>query len=299
MTGKTLTLVAMVSAAGLVAAVIGAITEVRGRTFDPLRPQSAVAVRLRRARAELPQAWRERYRWMVAAAAGCFVGVWAFTGWPVDGLIAAGAVLGLPYVLTPGGSAMARIERLEALAQWLRHLAAIHTAGVALTQTVEASAKGSPPAIAAEVRSLAGRLAAGQDPLAAFGAFATEMGDGVVDHIVLLFQSHAILRGQGLAAALTSLADSVAQQAADARAIDADRAKVRSSARMVSLVIWGVVLVSMLNKAWMAPYHTVVGQVVLLILGALFLGAFAALRRIVRGRPEPRLLGPLAKGIRS
>ena len=284
-------LFAAVSTLVCLAALFAAALELRGRAPDPARPPSRIRMRWERAKSDLPVAWRGRYRWLLAAAVAADIGTWSATGWPVHGLLAAAAVLGLPYLLQPGGGVTARIERLEALAQWLRHLAGIHTAGISLQQTIASSAKAASAPIADQVRSLAERLRARQDPVAAYGEFAAQFSDGVVDHIVLLLQSHATLRGDGLGHALESLADSIGRQARDARDIEADRAKVRASARWVSLFIVLVAAVCLLNRTYAAPYGTAAGQSLLAVLGILFWGALAWLRRIARTRPEPRLLG--------
>jgi Flp pilus assembly protein TadB len=202
-------------------------------------------------------------------------------------------VLGLPFVLHPGGAAQFRIERLEALAQWLNHLAGVHTAGISLTQTVRASAKNAPAPIAVNVRALGERLRSGMDPTLAFAMFADELADGVTDHVVLLFQSHAVYKGPGLSDALEALAVTIHQQAADARGVEADRASVRKSSRQVSVVICIVVIGCMLNQAWSGWYASPVGQIVLAFLGGAFGWTLAWLRGIARTQPDPRLLDPL------
>ncbi|MFE7077071.1 type II secretion system F family protein [Streptomyces sp. NPDC057620] len=288
-----LTPVALGCAVTAVVTAAAAVRELHGRRPDPLRPPSRVAARLRRARRELPEQWQRRWRHLVGAATVVALGVWAFTGWPVHGLLAGGAVLGLPFVLHPGGAAQERIDRLEALAQWLNHLAGVHTAGISLPQSIGASAKHAPASIAGAVRHLADRLHTGMEAPRAFALFADELADGTVDHVVLLFQSHALYKGPGLTDALEALALTLHQQAADARDVEADRASVRKSSRQVSVVICVVVIGCMLNSAWSQWYQSPLGQIVLAVLGALFAWTLAWLRRIARTRPDPRLLDPL------
>ena len=290
MTISELALMAALFAVFAAVAVIALVGEVRGRRPDPLKPRRQLAARLRRARAELPEKWQARWRYLVTLAGVVTLGVWAYTGWPVHGLLAGAAVLGLPFVLNPGVSAQARIERLEALAQWLNHLAGVHTAGIGLPATIRASAKNAPAPIAANVRTLSERLRAGMEAHDAFDLFAAEMADGVFDHVVLLFQSHALYKGPGLADALEALAVAIHQQAADARDVEADRAKVRKSARMVSIVVLIVVLGCMLNQGWSGWYQTPAGQVVLALLGGGFAWTLMLLRRIARTTPDPRLI---------
>ncbi|MCX4740851.1 type II secretion system F family protein [Streptomyces antibioticus] len=290
MTTSELALIAALFAVLAVVALIALVREIRGRMPDPLRPRRQFAVRVQRARAELPSKWQARWRHLVTVAAVTTLGVWAYTGWPVHGLLAGAAVLGLPFVLNPGTSGQARIERLEALAQWLNHLAGVHTAGIGLPATIGSSAKNAPAPIAANVRALSERLRSGMEAHDAFDLLAGELADGVFDHVVLLFQSHAVYKGPGLADALEAMAVTIHQQAADARDVEADRAKVRKSARMVSVVVLVVVLGCMLNEAWSVWYQTPAGQVVLALLGGGFAWTLMMLRRIARTTPDPRLI---------
>ncbi|MFE1692040.1 type II secretion system F family protein [Streptomyces sp. J1] len=293
MNTSQLALVAACSAVLAVLAIAAAVREARGRTVDPTKPASPLVQRIRRACGELPEAWQRRWRPLVITAAVTTLLVWAWTGWPVHGILAGAAVLGLPFVLNPGTAASQRIERLEALGQWLNHLAGVHQAGISLPQTIRASAKAAPGPIAPNVRALADRLRSGMEAEDAFAHFADELADGVADHVVLLFQSHAVYKGPGLSDALEALAVTIHQQAADARDIEADRAKVRKSSRMVSMVICLVVVGCMLNDAWSGWYKTPLGQLVLALLGGAFAWTLTWLRRIARTKPDPRLIDPL------
>lgn len=293
MTTSQLALVAACCAVLALLAVVAAVRELRGRVRDPVKPASRLADRIQRARADLPEKWQNRWRHLVTTAAVVTLVVWAWTGWPVHGLLAGAAVLGLPFILNPGTAAVHRIERLEALGQWLNHLAGVHTAGISLPQTIRASAKNAPGPIAPNVRALSERLRSGMESHDAFALFADELADGVSDHVVLLFQSHAVYKGPGLSDALEALAVTIHQQAADARDIEADRAKVRKSSRMVSVVISIVVVGCMLNEGWSGWYQSPAGQIVLAVLGVMFAWTLSWLRRIARTKPDPRLLDPL------
>ncbi|WP_188273791.1 type II secretion system F family protein [Streptomyces sp. CBMA152] len=293
MTTAQLALVAACCAVLALLASAGAVRELRGRIPDPLKPPSPLVGRMRRAKAELPQTWQHRWRYLVTTAVIATLVVWAWTGWPVHGLLAGAAVLGVPYILNPGTAAQLRIQRLEAIAQWLNYLAGVHTAGISLPQTIRASAKSAPGPIAAPVRRLAEQLRSGMDATDAFALFADELADGVVDHVVLLFQSHAVYKDEGLSDALEALAVTIDQQAKDARDVEADRATVRRSSRIVSIVIFIVVVCCLLNGSWSSWYQSAVGQIVLAILGGFFAWTLAMLRRIARTKPDPRLLDPL------
>ncbi|MFJ3817742.1 type II secretion system F family protein [Streptomyces sp. NPDC090056] len=293
MNTSQLTLVAALCAVLFVVGIVAAVREIRGRVPDPTKPASRLSGRIASAKAGLPEKWQRRWRHLVTAAGIVTLVVWAWTGWPVHGILAGTAVLALPYVLNPGTAATQRIERLEALGQWLNHLAGVHQAGISLPQTIGASAKAAPAPIAPNVRALSDRLREGMEAEDAFTLFADELADGVSDHVVLLFQSHAVYKGPGLSDALEALAVTIHQQAADARDIEADRAKVRKSSRMVSMVICAVVVGCMLNDAWSGWYQSPLGQVVLAALGGLFAYTLRWLGKIARTQPDPRLIDPL------
>ncbi|MFE5712010.1 type II secretion system F family protein [Streptomyces sp. NPDC056501] len=293
MSSSQLALVAALCALAMVLAGLIAVREWRGRVGDPAKPASRRASRIREAKASLPEAWQRRWRTLVTTAGITVLAVWAWTGWPVHGVLAGAAVLGFPFLLNPGTAAEQRIERLEAIGQWLNGLAGIHTAGISLVQTIRASARNAPAPIAANVRALDERLRSGMDSKQAFALFADELGDGVVDHVALLFQSHAANMGPGLSSALEALAVTIHQQAADARDIESDRAKIRKSSRIVSIVICIVFVGCMLNEAWSAWYQSPAGQLALSVLGGFFAWTLAWLRRAAVTKPDPRLLNPL------
>ncbi|MEW1699337.1 MULTISPECIES: type II secretion system F family protein [unclassified Streptomyces] len=292
MNSSQLALVAALCALVMVLAGLIALREWRGRPIDLAKPASRTS-RIHEAKASLPEAWQRRWRALITTAGITVLVVWAWTGWPVHGVLAGAAVLGLPFLLNPGTAAEQRIQRLEALGQWLNGLAGIHTAGISLVQTIRASARNAPAPVAANVRALDERLRSGMDSKEAFALFADELGDGVVDHVALLFQSHAANMGPGLSSALEALAVTIHQQAADARDIESDRAKIRKSSRIVSIVISIVFVGCMLNEAWSAWYQSPAGQLALAILGGLFAWTLSWLRRAAATKPDPRLLNPL------
>ena len=66
-------------------------------------------------------------------------------------------------------------------------------------------------------------------------------------------------RGPGLPRVLGALADSVAEDVAVRRKVEAERAKPRTTARAVTLITLGVVAVGALNGAYLRPYATLLG----------------------------------------
>lgn len=220
--------------------------------------------------------------------------VWLITTVPATGIIAGAAVLGLPKVITVGGAGKARIARLDALASWTRSLATRISAGSGLEQALIESAQDAADPIAAEVRALSARMQAGQPAEIALRQFADEMADGVADFLAIALMRSTVTRGSGLRASLERLAGSVDKLVSDQRAVEADRARPRVTARLVTLITVGAFGVLQANTQFMAPYHTLVGQLVLLGIATAFGGCLLWMAALTRGRPEPRMLGEKA-----
>jgi len=247
--------------------------------------------RMRQAVMELPAGWRDNYRLLLAVAAGAGIVMWAVTGWPVHGLLAAAAVAGLPFVLYPGGSGRAEVARLEALAEWLQQLASVRSGGKPLEATI-VQLDTVPVLLRREVGALAARLSSGMPARHAYRALADDLADRIGDDVTQLFMDHVTSRGPGLARALAAQAVLVARQAADLRDIDAERAKARSEARRVSLFAIAVVGVILVNGSYAAPFATPLGQLGLLVLAVLFVLSLWWLRKMAEMDDEPRTLLP-------
>jgi Flp pilus assembly protein TadB len=226
----------------------------------------------------------------VAAAAA-----WLITAIPAMGLLAAAAVLGLPAVFTVGGSGKARIARLDALASWTRSLATRITSGVSLEQALIASPRDAAAPIAAEVATLAARLSAGQPAPVALRGFADCLADGTADFVAVALSRAAERRGPGLSRSLERLSDAVDRQVSMWRQVEAERARPRVTARLVTGITLTAFVAMQANTAFMRPYRTAIGQLVLLAVAAGFGGCLAWMAALTRGKPEPRILGETAE----
>ena len=89
---------------------------------------------------------------------------------------------------------------------------------------------------------------------------------------------------------LTAVADSVAEEVAMRRRVEAERAKPRTTARAVTLITLGVVAVGALNGTYLAPYGTALGQLVLALVTLGFVGALAWMRALTLTTPAARFL---------
>jgi tight adherence protein B len=235
--------------------------------------------------------WR-RWRWPTVAAAALVT--WALTGWPAAGLIIAAAVIGLPPLLVTSRMAARSIERVEAMEEWARRLADILSVGVGLEQGIVTSVRSVPTPIRAEVTVLAARLGARVPTETALRTLADDLNDATGDLVVAALLLAHRRRGPGIARTLTAVADSVAEEVAARRKVEADRAKPRTTARAVTLITLGVVAVGFLNGIYIAPYGTPLGQLVLVGITGTFVAALAWMRALTLGQAQPRLIAATA-----
>ena len=232
-------------------------------------------------------AW-SRWRWPLALAAGVVVA--ATTRWPVAAILAAVGVVGLPVLLGTDRVAASRIDRVEAIEEWTRRLADVLLTGAGLEQAITTTARTAPAPIAGEVGVLVARLTARWSTEDALRAFADDLDDPAGDLIVAALLLASRRRGPGLASVLTSVAGAVADDVAARRRIEAERAKPRTTARLVTLITLGVVGVGAVNGTYLAPYGTPLGQVVLGTVAAGFIACLAWMRRLTLPPAEPRFL---------
>ncbi|MFF3671596.1 type II secretion system F family protein [Microtetraspora malaysiensis] len=226
----------------------------------------------------------------LSALAAFVVTLW-LTSWPVAAVGAAVGVLVLPRMLTNRDTAR-RIERLEALEAWTRHLADVLGGSAGIEEALQSSAGNPPAPIAAEIRALARRLAFRTPTEQALRMFADDLDDPTGDVIAAALILACRARGKGLREVLQGLARTVAKDVAARREIDAERATHRTTARWVIGALLGYTAFALLNRAYVAPFGTFGGQVVLAIVISLYAGAFAWLYRLARPPKGHRFINP-------
>jgi len=281
-------LIAAVSGALIVGGILLAVAALTPTTATP-RPGVLARLRARARGARRPDAtWWARYRLLVAATGGLVA--WAVTGWPVVGAIAAVTVIGLPALLGTAKVEQGRIARIQAVEEWTRRLADVLVVGVGLEQAIAATVRTCPDAIAGEVGALHARLSARWPTETALRAFADDLGDATGDLIAAALVLASRRRGPGLARVLSAVADSVAEDVAMRRKVEAERAKPRTTARALTLLTLGVVLVGSFNTTYLTPYATPLGQLALAAIAAGFVGALVWMRALTLTPAEPRFL---------
>lgn len=226
---------------------------------------------------------------LIAGLAGG-VAAAAVTGWIVLIPLAPAAVIGIPYVLSKGGGD--DIKRLDALDEWTRSLSGVLGAGSSLEQAIIATRSTAPELLRDQVDALVARLRSRMSTEQALRLFADEIGDTTADKIAMALILGARRRNVGLVAILEDLAESVGEDVAARRLVQAERAKQTTTVRwitLITLLVFGGFL--LLGGAYVAPYGTPIGQPVLAVLLTIYAAVLVWLRRMNRSEPLPRLLG--------
>ena len=241
----------------------------------------------------LTKQWqRATRRQRMALSIGLFAGVAiaAWTGWIIAIVLLPLAAVGIPYLLS-APSTVTRIDRLEAMEEWSRSLAGVLTVGYGLEQALIATLRSTPDAIRPEVSALVARLRARWDTKAALRAFADDLDDPAGDLIAANLYLGASKRGEGLASVLEGLAQSVADTVRARRAVEADRAKPRATAKWVTLITVGVLTLLALNGDYIRPYGSPLGQIILVLLLSMYIGTLLWMRHMAKGEKPPRFVG--------
>jgi tight adherence protein B len=232
----------------------------------------------------------ERATLRLGLAAGAAVVVGAATGWPVGALLAGLAGWWLPRLLGGTKGRAEVLARIEAVAGWAEMLRDTMAGAAGLEQAIVATAAVAPLPIRAEVATLAVRLE-GERLAPALRGFADEVADPTMDLVVAALVLAAEHQASRLGELLGSLAQAARDQATMRLRVEAGRARSRTSVKVVVGVTAGLALgLAVLNRSYLAPYDTTLGQLVLALVGAMFAGAFVWLSRMTRPSVPERFL---------
>ncbi|HPU03706.1 MAG TPA: type II secretion system F family protein [Rhodoglobus sp.] len=274
-------MIALVPAAAGALIVAGVIGLVLGLKPSPPPPTRSRPARLK------PLSQRNKRLLMVGVVGGVLA--WLITGWALALLAVPVSVVGVPVLLSNSG-AEARIGRLEAMEEWTRSLSGVLTVGIGLEQALVATQRSTPAAIRPEVGRLVARLRSRWDTEDAVRAFADELDDATGDLVAANLILAARRRGAGLAQVLESLAESVSADVRARRQIEADRAKPRATARWVTIISVGVLVVLAISGTYIEPYRSPLGQVILVTLLTMYVATLVWMKRMAIGKPLARFL---------
>ncbi len=228
-------------------------------------------------------------RWQLAAGLVAGVLTYALTGWVVMLALVPAAAVGLPVLL--GAPANRDIVLLEALDRWVRSLASTIPTGKSIVDAIRVSRRNAPAQLAEGIELIVARLDDRWTTREALLAFADDLDSPDADAVVAALILAAHRGGTGATATLDALSESIQDRLKAMREIEAERAKPRVVVRQVTLITLVVLAAALLlGGSYFSPYRSPVGQVLLAVLMAMYVGSLVMLRRMTRPRSRERIL---------
>ena len=227
------------------------------------------------------------WHWLLAVGAGMVAATLA--GWPLLVVLVPAVAYGLPVVLS--APANRDLALLEALDRWVRTLGSLLPTGRSISDAIRLSVRQAPALLAPSLRLLTARLDDRWTIEQALFALADELDSADADAVLAALALAAQRGGTGASATLTALADNITDRLRALREIETERAKpwiVVRQVTVITLVVLGAAL--LFGGSFFAPYASGLGQVLLAILVAAYLGSLLFLRRLTLPRPRPRIL---------
>ena len=241
---------------------LGLFTLVVAYVGLPERP----AGKPRRQRASLQEHTRRLVVGIVAGLIALLATRWVVAGVSIGLLVAY-------WDRIAGSSAVEKraISRLDALASWTESLRDTIAGAIGLEQAIPATAVNAGPPIRPSLNLLVDRLRIREPLPDALRAFAEDLDDPSADIICASLLLNARLRGPGLRDVLTALAASTREELDMRRRIEASRKSIRRSVRIVLFIVLGMMgMLSVLNRTYVAPYNSLGGQAMLVVIAVLF-----------------------------
>ena len=240
----------------------------RGQDLSELRPRRSDV------RREAPTRDIDRLPLRIAlgVVAGAVIG--GLTQWPVAALLVAGGGFMLPSIVGGRAELERQMSVIEGVASWAEMLRDTMAAAGGLEQSIIASAPVAPPALRREVAALAVRLER-ERLVVALREFAQRVDDPTCDLVVAALLLAADKSPKRLGELLGMLAESARSEVNMRLRVEAGRARSRTSVRVVSIAtaVFALGLV-VLNRGYLEPYDSLLGQVVLGFVGACFVTSF-------------------------
>lgn len=261
-------------------ATIGVIRTARGKNLLPVR-----GVRARRS-AETQKRVRS-----ITLALIIGVVVFTLTRWPAAGAMAVAVVLLWPKLARAGAIEKQSVAKLEAIANWTESLRDAAASESGLEQALPATLDGAPARLRRPLRNLINALDLRTPLPVALVQFADEIDHRGADKVVIALSLTAQQRAGSLKRVLTTLASSTRAELEMRRKVLTERNGVRRQANQVGLGLLALaVLQAVFFRGWVESYSSAYGQVVQLVVFAVYLGLLLRQQRLSAPEPQPRFL---------
>lgn len=241
-------------------------------------------------RRQLPRWLSERAVLRASLAATAVIVVWAVTGWPAGGLIAGLAAAAAPNLIGAKARRRAAVARIEAIAGWAEQLRDVMAAADGIQSAILTTAPLAPEPIRPEVLRLAARLGRQERLNVALRRFADDVAHPLTDMIVTSLLIASERQGR-LADLLGEVASSARATATMRLRVEAARARTYVTTRLIigvtiTIAAWLVLV----RREYLAPFDTLGGQAMLVVIGAVFAVSGVLMQRMARAEEPARLL---------
>jgi Flp pilus assembly protein TadB len=273
----TILLITLIGAA-IGAAVLLLVMAIRGREPKPPTPGNSRSV--------VEKLGKQTVYGIIAGVA-----VLLLSRWPVAAIGAGLLVAFWPALFGGAKEERTSIARLEGLASWTESLRDTIAGAVGLEQAIPATVYAAAPSIQPQLRLLADRLRIRMPMPEALERFADDLDDASADLVVSALILNARLRGPGLRQVLSSLADSARAELDMRQRVMAGRASTRRSVQIVvGVSLFFMVGLSLVNRDFVEPYNSAMGQIVLGVVIGIFAIGFFWMRRLAKFEMPARFL---------
>jgi len=182
------------------------------------------------------------------------------------------------------------VGRLEALATWIESLRDAVAAHRGLLAAIESTVGSAPNLVKAHVAGLVARIENGTPLDKALVAFAQELDDAAVDEAIAPLILASRFGGSDLRHLVATAAANTRDQIELWQRTEVARARPRRDMRLVMAVTLAFTLgILVIGHGYFRPFGTAAGQFALLAVASLFAAGFAAMNRLSRPVPMPRL----------
>lgn len=238
----------------------------------------------------LPPWLSDRLAFRASLAAVSATVVWVATGWPAGGLIAGTGAGAVPSLVGAKARRLAAVARIEAIAGWVEQLRDVMAAADGIQSAILTTAPLAPEAIRPEVGRLAERLVRQERLAISLRRFADEVAHPLTDMVVTSLVIASERQGR-LGDLLGEVATSARATATMRLRVEATRARTYVTTRLIvgvtiAIATWLVLV----RREYLAPFDSVGGQVMLVVIGATFAVSGVLIQRMARPDEPARLL---------
>ncbi|MGI9594706.1 MAG: type II secretion system F family protein [Acidimicrobiales bacterium] len=221
-----------------------------------------------------------------------FLTGWFLTGWPALGATWVGAAAVARKSARVAGTRIHGEALADALAGWAEMLADVMVSHSGLGQAIAETASHTAPVLRSEVEGLVADAEEGA-MTDALDRFARRLDHPTADLLVAALRIAGDGGGRNLPAVLQKIAAQARARAEMLSRIEAGRARLYAEDKaMVAITGAMVALALVFGRAYLTPYDSLFGQLVLAVVGLLFSTAGLTLVELGRPAPLPNPLGP-------